>query len=197
MKKLLIAALLGFICQGISAQPYPSKPLRMLVGFAPGGANDILARIVAQKLTESLGQPVVVENRPGNSGMIAAEMLAKAPADGYTLMRGSTGTQTIAPHLAAKMPYDGLTAFSPVSLVGTAPSALLVRNELPARSVAELIALAKAPPGRLTYASSGAGTTLHLGGVQFRIMAGIQLLHVPYKGNAPALNDLLCGQVDM
>jgi len=197
MKKLAVALILGIFTQGIFAQSYPSKSLRMLVGFAPGGANDILARIVSQKLAESLGQPVVVENRPGNSGLIAADLLAKAPADGHTLMLGSTGTQTIAPHLAAKLGYDGLTAFAPVSLVGTAPSALVVRNGLPARSVAELIALAKAQPGRLTYASSGAGTTLHLGGEQFRILAGIQLLHVPYKGNAPALNDLLGGQVDM
>ena len=117
-----------FAASSALAQPYPSKPLRMLVGFAPGGANDILARIVSQKLSESLGQPVLVENRPGNSGLIAAEMLAKSAPDGYTLMLGSTGTQTMAPHLAPNLAYDGLNAFAPVSLVGTTPSALVVRS---------------------------------------------------------------------
>jgi tripartite-type tricarboxylate transporter receptor subunit TctC len=172
--------------------------MRMLVGFAPGGANDILARIVSQKLSESMGQPVVVENRPGNAGLIAAELLAKAQPDGYTTMLGSTGTQTIAPNLAAKMPYDPLDALAPVSLVGQAPSALVVHAALPVQSVQELIALAKARTGRpLTYASSGNGTTLHLGGELFKQMAGVDLVHVPYKGNAPALNDLIGGQVDM
>jgi tripartite-type tricarboxylate transporter receptor subunit TctC len=180
-----------------AAQAYPSKPLRMLVGFAPGGANDILARIMAQKLSESLGQPVIVENRPGNAGLIAAEMLAKAPADGYTLMLGSTGTQTIAPNLTATLPYDAVNALAPVSLVGSAPSALVVHAGLPANSVRELIALAKSRSRPLTYASSGNGTTLHLGGELFKILTGVDLLHVPYKGNAPALNDVIGGQVDM
>jgi tripartite-type tricarboxylate transporter receptor subunit TctC len=187
-----------WISGGAHAQSFPQRPLRMLVGFAPGGANDILARIVAQKLSESMGQPVVVENRPGNAGLIAAEILAKAPPDGYTLMLGSTGTQTIAPHLTPKLPFDALNALAPVSLVGVAPSALVVHAGVPARSVQELIALAKSRQGRpLTYASSGNGTTLHLGGELFRQMARIELLHVAYKGNAPALNDLIGGQVDM
>jgi tripartite-type tricarboxylate transporter receptor subunit TctC len=187
-----------WISGGAHAQSFPQRPLRMLVGFAPGGANDILARIVAHKLSESMGQPVVVENRPGNAGLIAAEILAKAPPDGYTLMLGSTGTQTIAPHLTPKLPFDALNALAPVSLVGVAPSALVVHAGVPARSVQELIALAKSRQGRpLTYASSGNGTTLHLGGELFRQMARIELLHVAYKGNAPALNDLIGGQVDM
>jgi len=196
---LAIAVLLpAWIAGDAQAQAFPHRPLRMLVGFAPGGANDILARIVAQKLAESMGQPVVVENRPGNAGLIAAELLAKAPPDGYTLMLGSTGTQTIAPHLAHKLPFDALNALAPVSLVGVAPSALVVNAGVPAKSVQELIALAKSRKGRpLTYASSGNGTTLHLGGVLFKQMAGIELVHVPYKGNAPALNDLIGGQVDM
>jgi len=187
-----------WITGGAQAQAYPQRPLRMLVGFAPGGANDILARIVAQKLSESMGQPVVVDNRPGNAGLIAAELLAKAPPDGYTLMLGSTGTQTIAPHLTAKMPFDPVNALAPVSLVGVAPSALVVHAGVPAKSVQELIALAKSRRARpLSYASSGNGTTLHLGGELFRQMAGVELLHVAYKGNAPALNDILGGQVDM
>ena len=186
-----------WISGGARAQGFPAKPLRMLVGFAPGGANDILARIVAQQLSASLGQPVVVENRPGNSGLIAAELLAKAPPDGYTLMLGSTGTQTMAPHLAFRLGYDALNAFAPVSLVGSTPTALVVRPDLPAQSVEELIELAKRKPGLLTYASSGNGTTLHLAGELFRLIAEIQIVHVPYKGNAPALNDLMGGQVDM
>jgi tripartite-type tricarboxylate transporter receptor subunit TctC len=178
-------------------QAFPSKPLRMLVGFAPGGANDILARIVSQKIAEGLGQPVVVENRPGNAGLIAAEMLAKAPPDGYTLMLGSTGTQTIAPHLTTKLAYDPLHGLAAVSAVGATPSALVVHPALAAQSVQELVSLAKSRPGRLTYASSGNGTTLHLAGELFKQMAGVDLVHVPYKGNAPALNDVLGGQVDM
>ena len=187
-----------WISGGAQAQSFPQRPLRMLVGFAPGGANDILARIVSQKLSEGLGQPVLVENRPGNAGLIAAEMLAKAPPDGHTLMLGSTGTQTIAPHLSSKLGFDPLNALAPVSLVGLAPSALVVNASVPAQSIQELIALARTRAGRpLTYASSGNGTTLHLGGELFRQMAGIDLVHVAYKGNAPALNDLLGGQVDM
>jgi tripartite-type tricarboxylate transporter receptor subunit TctC len=179
------------------AQGFPSKPLRMLVGFAPGGANDILARIVSQKLAESLAQAVIVDNRPGNAGLIAADLLAKAAPDGHTLMLGSTGTQTIAPNLTPSLPYDPLNGLAPVSLVGATPSALVVNPALPAHSVPELIALAKARPGRLTYASSGNGTTLHLAGELFKMMAGVELVHVPYKGNAPALTDVIGGQVDM
>jgi tripartite-type tricarboxylate transporter receptor subunit TctC len=197
MKTWVYGVLLTLAFQA-AAQQFPSRPVRMLVGFAPGGANDILARIVSQRLTETLGQPVVVENRPGNSGLIAADMLAKAPADGYTLMLGSTGTQTIAPHLTTRLPFDMLGSMAPASLVGTTPNALVVHPSVPAQSVRELIAFAKSRASKpLTYASSGNGTTLHLGGEMFRLLAGIQLVHVPYKGNAPALNDVLSGQVDM
>jgi tripartite-type tricarboxylate transporter receptor subunit TctC len=174
-----------------------AKQTRMLVGFAPGGANDILARIVAAKMGEGLGQPVVVENRPGNAGLIAAEALAKSPPDGTTLMLGSTGTQTMAPHLSRQLPYDALRGFAPVSQVGSTPNALVVRPNLAAQSLDDLINLAKARPGLLTYASSGNGTTLHLAGVLFSQMAEVRLVHVSYKGNAPALNDVLGGQVDM
>jgi tripartite-type tricarboxylate transporter receptor subunit TctC len=168
----------------------------MLVGFAPGGANDILARIVGQKLADSMGQPVVVENRPGAAGLLAAEMLAKAPPDGYTLMLGSTGTQTMAPHLT-RVHYDALNAFTPVSLVGSTPNALVVRPTLPVQDVRDLIEYAKTRPRLLTYASSGNGTTLHLAAVLFAMMAEIDLIHVSYKGNAPALTDVMGGQVDM
>ena len=173
------------------------KTTRILVGFAPGGANDLIARIVAAKMAGNLGQAVIVENRPGASGLIAAEALAKAPPDGATLMLGSTGTQTMAPHLTRGLPYDALKAMAPVSLVGSTPNALAVRPTLQAQSLDELITLAKARPGLLTFASSGNGTTLHLAGVLFAQMAEVRLVHVSYKGNAPALNDVMGGQVDM
>jgi len=190
------AALLILVAPAALAQPLPAKPLHLLVGFAPGGANDILARIVAQKMAESIGQPVVVENRPGNSGLIAAEALARSAPDGTTLMLGSTGTQTMAPHLT-RVPYDARHAFAPLSLVGSTPNALAVRPSLQVQSVEELIEYAKRKPGLLTYASSGNGTTLHLAAVLFSEMAEVQLTHVSYKGNAPALNDVMGGQVDM
>jgi len=194
----ILALVLGLAASAAFAQPFPSKPLRMLVGFPPGGANDIVARIVANRLTETLGQSVVVENRPGASGVIAADVVAKAAPDGYTLFLGSTGTNSIAPSLNAKMPYDPVNGLAPVGLVGVAPSALVVNAAVPAQNVREFVALAKSRTGKpLTYASSGAGTTLHLGGELFKQLAGVDLLHVPYKGNAQALNDLIGGQVDM
>lgn len=180
-----------------AAQGYAAKPVHMLVGFAPGGANDILARLVSQKLAESLAQPVLVENRPGNAGLIAAEQLAKSAPDGYSLMLGSTGTQTMAPHLQARLGFDAQRAFAPVSLVGSTPNALAVRPTLPVQTLQELIELAKRRQGLLSYASSGNGTTLHLAGVLFSRMAEVKLVHVAYKGNAPALNDVMGGQVDM
>ena len=195
LRCLLCIAGLVFSCQAMAQ--YPTKPLRLLVGFPPGGANDIVARIAAQKLSETLGQPVVVENRPGNAGVVAAEALAKATPDGYTLMLGSTGTNAIAPALNSKLPYDPVNAFTPVGLIGVAPSAMVVNAAVAAQSVREFIALARSRPGKLTYASSGNGTTLHLGGELFKLMAGVDLVHIPYKGNAQALNDVVGGQVDM
>jgi tripartite-type tricarboxylate transporter receptor subunit TctC len=180
----------------VHAQSYPTKPIHLVVGFAPGGANDILARIVGQKLADSMGQPVVVENRPGAAGLIAAEALAKAPPDGYTLMLGSTGTQTMAPHLT-RVSFDALNAFTPIGLVGSTPNALVVRPTLPVQTVRELIEYAKTRPRLLTYASSGNGTTLHLAAALFAMMAEVDLIHVSYKGNAPALTDVMGGQVDM
>lgn len=180
-----------------AAQPAVDKPMHILVGFAPGGTNDILARTLAPSLAARLGQPVTVENRPGNAGLIAAQALAKAAPDGATLMLGSTGTQTMAPHLTHSLGYDPLRAFAPVSLVGSTPNALAVRIDLPVQDIGELIELAKRRPGFVTYASSGNGTTLHLAGALFAQMAEIDLLHVSYKGTAPALNDVVAGRVDM
>ena len=178
------------------SQGFPAKPLRMVVGFPPGGGNDIVARILAARLQEGLGQLVVVENRPGNAGVIGAELVAKAAPDGYTLYLGSTGN-SIAPSIQARLPYDPANGFAPVGMVGIAPSVIVVNSAVPARSIAELIAHAKARPGKMTYASSGNGTTLHLGGELLKSMAGIDLVHVPYKGNAQALADVVGGQVDM
>jgi tripartite-type tricarboxylate transporter receptor subunit TctC len=173
------------------------RTLHLLVGFAPGGANDILARIVAPRLAERLGDPVVVENRPGNAGLIATEALAKSAPDGTTLMVGSTGTQTMAPHLVRRLPYDPVQGLAPVAFIGATPNALVVRRSLPAQDVGELIELAKRRPGFLTYASSGNGTTLHLAGALFAQMADVELVHVSYKGNAPALQDIMGERVDM
>jgi tripartite-type tricarboxylate transporter receptor subunit TctC len=191
-------AVLALACAAFAAnaQGYPTKTIHLLVGFAPGGANDILARIVGQKLADSLRQPVVVDNRPGAAGLIAAEALAKSAPDGYTLMLGSTGTQTMAPHLT-KLHYDALNAFTPISLVGSTPNALVVRPTLPVQDVRELIEYAKTRPRLLTYASSGNGTTLHLAAALFAMMADVELIHVSYKGNAPALTDVMGGQVDL
>jgi tripartite-type tricarboxylate transporter receptor subunit TctC len=178
------------------SQSYPLKPLRMIVGFAPGGTNDILARVIAPRMATSLGQPVVVENRPGATGVIASEVVAKAAPDGLTLLLGSTGSQSIVQWLRP-MPYDPVKDLLPVSLVGVAGTVLAVRADLPAHSVRELVALARANPGKLSYASSGNGSTQHLGGALFNLVARVDMLHVPYKGNAPALADVISGQVDM
>ena len=186
-----------FLLSALLAATAHAQTIHLLVGFAPGGANDILARIVAPPLAERLAQPVVVENRPGNAGLIAAEALAKSPADGATLMLGSTGTQTMAPHLARRLAFDAQRGLAAVAFVGATPNALVVRPSLPVQDVGELIELAKRRPGFLTYASSGNGTTLHLAGVLFAQMAEIELVHVSYKGNAPALQDVMGERVDM
>jgi tripartite-type tricarboxylate transporter receptor subunit TctC len=180
------------------AQPaYPSKPIRLVVPFPAGGTTDILARAVAQRLTETLGQPVVVDNRPGAGGNIGAELVAKAAPDGYTLLMGTVGTHAINASLYAKMPYDHVRDFAPVILVAGVPNVLVVNPALPVNSVQELIAYGKANPGKLNFASSGNGTSIHLSAELFKTMTGVQMAHVPYKGSAPALVDLAGGQVQL
>ncbi len=179
------------------APAYPSKPIRLVVPFPPGGATDILARDVAQRLTEAWGQSVVVDNRPGAGGNIGTELVAKAAPDGYTLEMGTVGTHAINASLYAKMPYDPVKDFAPVILVAGVPNVLVVNPSLPVNSVAELIAYAKANPGKLNFASSGNGTSIHLSGELFKVMAGVQMVHVPYKGSAPAVQDLIAGQVQL
>jgi tripartite-type tricarboxylate transporter receptor subunit TctC len=169
----------------------------MLVGFPPGGGTDILARLLAKKLSEQWAQPVLVENRPGASATIASDLVAKAPPDGYTLSMGQLTPNAIAPALMARMPYDAKRDLVPVLLVGTSPNVLVTQPGLAAGSVAELVALAKARGGKLTYASSGAGSLQHIAAELFRATAGVEMVHVPYKGSSQALVDLLSGQVDM
>jgi tripartite-type tricarboxylate transporter receptor subunit TctC len=176
---------------------YPDKPIKIFVGFAAGGGTDVAARILAQKLTETLGQSVMVENRPGASGMIAAETLAKSAADGYTLMMGSQTTLAVAPTLYRKFSIDAARDFIGVATAGVSPLVLVVHPSVPARSVKDLIALAKAKPGAINFGSGGLGTTPHMAGELFSIQAGIKMVHVAYRGEAPAINDLLGGQLDL
>ena len=174
---------------------YPSKPVRLVVPFTPGGSTDILARAVGQKLSESWGQPVVVDNRPGAGGIIGMETVAKAAPDGYTLVMGHIGTLAANPALYKTLPYDPVKDFAPCTLIARVPNVLVVGPAVPSRSVAELIALAKANPGKLDYGSGGNGSAAHLATEYFKLKAGVDLQHIPYKGTAPALQDLLGGQI--
>jgi tripartite-type tricarboxylate transporter receptor subunit TctC len=195
---ILLSALLAvFLPATASAQAYPSKPVRIVVGFPPGGGTDILARIVAQKLSETWGQQVLVDNRPGASATIGANIVAKAEHDGYTLSMGQLTPNAIAPALYDKLPYDALRDFAPIILVGTSPNVLVVSPGLPARNVGELVALAKSRKVALTYATSGAGSLQHIAAELFKSMAGIDLVNVPFKGSSQAVIDLISGQVDM
>jgi len=182
---------------GAQAPAYPTKPIRLVVPFPAGGATDILAREVAKHLTDAWGQSVVVDNRPGAGGNIGSELVAKAAPDGYTLEMGTVGTHAINASLYSKMPYDHVKDFVPVILVAGVPNVLEVNPALPVNSVQELIAYAKANPGKLNFASSGSGTSIHLSGELFKVMTGVQMTHVPYKGSAPALQDLIGGQVQL
>ncbi len=178
------------------ASAYPSKPIRLLVPFPPGGAADTFARFVADKLSQSWSQGVVVDNRPGGGGIVATQAAAKAPADGYTLLVVTVG-HAVNPHLVAKLPYDTEKDLQPVARIATLPSVLVVNPNVPARSVGELLALARSQPGKLTYASSGNATTSHVAGAMLASQGKVNLVHVPYKGSAPAITDLIGGQVDL
>jgi tripartite-type tricarboxylate transporter receptor subunit TctC len=195
--RLLIAAVLALAPAFAWTQAYPSKPIRLIVPFPPGGTSDILARVVAQKMAEGLGQPVVIENRGGASGTIGAAVVAKAAPDGYTLLSGSSGTSVIAEHLYRNLSFDPVKDFQPISRLALVPGVLIVHPTVAAKSVADVITQARAQPGKLTFASGGPGTIQHLSGELFRHMAKVDMLHVAYKGGAPALNDLLGGQVMM
>lgn len=198
-RSLLVAALATSVwsSQAGAQDNYPSQPLKMIVGFAPGGGNDVIARIIAREMQQSMGQTVVVENRGGAGGLIAADLVAKAAPTGYTLLLGSTGNNTIAPLLASKVSYDPRIDLAPVSLVAESGNVLLVNAGVPANNVKELLALARKEPGQLNYASSGNGSTLHLAGALFAHQANVNIVHVPYRGNSQALTDVQGGQVQM
>ena len=195
---IAIVASFAACMPALAADPYPSKPIRILVGFAPGGGNDILARYVAQRLQDNLKQGVVVENRPGASGALAVEALKQAPADGYTLLVAPSSTMTVNPVLIRNLPYDPRRDVAPISLLGRFPLVLVVNPTIPANSVLELVALAKAQPGKLTFSSAGTGNGSHLALELFRYAAGgLDMVHVPYKGGAPAIQALAAGEVQM
>jgi len=182
---------------GAAAQQYPVKPVRIVVGFTPGGGNDVISRLVANNLTTAFGRQFVVENRPGAGGMIAAELVAKSPPDGYTLFLAGVATHGINPNLQKNIPYDPVRDFDPVCLMASAPALLAVHPSLPSRTVRQFIAFAKARPGQLNYASSGHGSSSQLAAELFNSMAGTKIQHVPYKGIGAASTDLLSGQVQV
>jgi tripartite-type tricarboxylate transporter receptor subunit TctC len=192
-----ISAFLALLVAGmpVAAQDYPSRPITLIVPYAAGGGNDLMARTAAEKMSKVLGQQIVIENRGGAGGSIATRQVAKSEPDGYTLGLGGTGTLAIDPTLYANVGYDPRKDFAPIGLIATSGLVICVHPALPARTIAELIALAKQEPGKLNYASAGAGSGIHLGTEYFASMAGIKLTHIPYKGSSPALTDLTGGHV--
>jgi tripartite-type tricarboxylate transporter receptor subunit TctC len=196
-RRLLLAVAALLFSAALFAQPYPSKPIRLLVPFVPGGNVDITARTVAPALGEALGQPVVVENRPGAAGMVSAQALIAAPADGYTLMMGSNSSLAVAPNLYANWPYDPVKGITPITNLQVTPFVLVVRLGLPAANLGELLKIAKDKPGQLSMASGGNGSSNQLVGELFQMMTGVKFSHIPYKGTGAALVDLAGGQVDL
>jgi len=202
MKRATMILIVATLFAGVGMQPllaadYPTRPIRMIVPFPPGGGNDLLARSIGPPLSQAIGQQVVVDNRGGAGGQIGAELAAAAAPDGYTIFLGSIGNLTFLPVLQAKLPYEPVRDFAPVTLLATSPFILVLNPTVPAKSVKELIALAKASPGKLNYGSSGSGSSLHMTGELFKYATGTDITHVPYKGTSPALIDLLSGQVQM
>jgi tripartite-type tricarboxylate transporter receptor subunit TctC len=194
---LAAAMLLAGLASAAAADDYPSRPVTLVVPYAAGGGNDLMARVAAEQMSKTLGQQVVIENRGGAGGSIATRQVARAAADGYTLVLGGTGTLAVNPTLYAHPGYDPRKDFAPVGLIGTSALVVLVNPSVPAKSIAELIALAKKEPGKLNYASAGAGSGIHLAAALFAHMTGTKLTHIPYKGTGPALNDLIGGHVSL
>jgi tripartite-type tricarboxylate transporter receptor subunit TctC len=194
---LVLLVLLGAMPVAAPAADFPTRPVTLVVAFTPGGASDVLARILGRKLEQLLGQPVVIDNRPGAGGNVAAEAVAHGAADGYTLLAGNNAILATNAALYKKINFDPETDFAPIGLIGSQANILVVNPALPVKSMAELIALAKANPGRLNFASSGHGLAAHLAGELFKAEAGIDIVHVPYKGAAPALQDVIAGHVQM
>ena len=196
-KFLVAAALASILSSSVAAQQYPSKPIRMIVPFAPGGPNDVIGRIVGQKLTEALGQVVVIENRGGAGGTIGVDAGAKSPPDGYTLIMGGSSNLAVAPSLYAKLPYDPQHDLVPISNVAFVPYVVTVNPKVPAKTMKELIAIAKSKPGAIDYGSSGTGSMSSLAAELINAAGGVKLVHVPYKGTAPAVAAMVTGEIDM
>ena len=199
MKNLIRAGavLIALFALQAFAQSYPNKPVKLIVPFPAGGTTDIMGRLVAQKLSERLGQQFIVDNRAGAGGNIGADLVAKSAPDGYILLVGTVGTNAINASLYTKMPYDTAKDFVPIALIAAVPNVVIVNPNVPVKSIKELIALARSQPGKLNFASSGNGTSIHLAGELFNTMAGVKMNHIPYKGSAPALIDLVGGQVEV
>ena len=195
VRNLALGIVLALAALPAAAQIYPSKPVKLVVPYPPGGVADLLARTVGQRLSEQWGQPVIVENRPGAAQIIGAETVARSPADGYTLLLSEGATFVINPHLYTKLPYDPLKDFTPVVVLCQISPVIAVNASLPANSVEELIAFAKSRPGSLSYGSMGSGSYAHISMEQFKQLAGVDIVHVPYKGSAPATTDLLSGRI--
>jgi tripartite-type tricarboxylate transporter receptor subunit TctC len=195
MRRIGFALALALLATSASAQDYPARPITLIVPYAAGGGNDVMARIVAERMSRTLGQQIVIENKGGAGGSIATRQIAKAAPDGYTLGLGGTGTLAINPTLYPNVGYDPRKDFSPVGLIASSALVVLVNPSVQARSIGELIALGKREPGKLNYASAGAGSGIHLGSELFAAMAGVSLTHIPYKGSSPALTDLIGGHV--
>jgi tripartite-type tricarboxylate transporter receptor subunit TctC len=195
--KIIVSLLLVCAASLVQAQAWPSRPIKYIVPFAPGGTTDILARMVAPKLSEALGQPVVVENRPGQAGSLGAAELARAARDGHTIGGGTISSHAINVSLYSKLPYDPLKDFSPITMLATLPNMLVVHPSIPANSVQELVAFLKANPNRHSFGSAGNGTSQHMSGELFKTMTGVQMQHIPYKGSGPMIPDLLAGTLSM
>jgi tripartite-type tricarboxylate transporter receptor subunit TctC len=197
MRSILHLVLGALIAGSVFAQSYPAKPVKLIVPFPPGGNTDIVGRLIAQKLSEGLGQQVYVENRGGAGGTIGTEAAAKSPADGYTLFFATTGTLASAPSLQPDLRYDPVKGFAPISTLANAPVVVLVASEIPVKTLKELVDAARAKPGQLRFGSAGTGHFVHLAGEMFKIAAGVDLLHVPYKGVSAALIDMLGGRIEL
>ena len=196
INRTLIASLLALACTG-TALAYPTKPMRLIVGFSPGGSTDVTARILAERMSASLGQQLVVDNRAGAGGNIGADLVAKANPDGYTILMATTGVMAFNHYLYRKLPYDAQRDFSPVTQIGALPLILVVPASLPAKSASELVVLARSNPGKYSFGSSGVGGTTHVTGELFKALAKIDIVHVPYKGSGQMMSDLLSGQVQI
>ena len=194
---MVVCASLYPVDSALAQETWPSRPITIVVPFPAGGTTDIVARLAGVELSRELGQPVVIDNRPGAGGNIGSQMVARAPADGYTLVMGTVGTHAINASLYKKMPYDHIKDFAPISRVANVPNLLVANTSQPFKTVPELIAYAKANPDKLTFASSGNGTSIHLAGEMFKELTGVKMQHIPYKGSAPALADLIAGQTSI